>query len=140
MSCFVIKSSASKMKSSAVHRDDVEMADLPDRRMERKPTQNDSLRQVHASDHADPPSIPHKKRIDVMVAHAVPGLLDRGCAVDEYGAAMPRLADARPQHALDTLGFPLLGKGIEFAGNIGIEKGREGRVATDEVEDNVAAG
>ena len=59
-----------------VDRDDVEVADLPDRRVERKPTQNDRFRQVHAGDDADALAIPHEEGIDVVVPHAVPGLLD----------------------------------------------------------------
>ena len=121
-----------------VDRDNIEMADLPDRRVERKSTQDDRFRQVHARDHANPLSIPHEKGIDVVVPHAVPGLLDGGRAIDKDGAALPRLADARPQHALDALCFPLLGKSIELAGYIRIEKGREGCVVTDEIKNNVA--
>ena len=43
----------SKMKSSALDRDDVEMADVADRRIERQPPQHHRLGEVHAGDDAD---------------------------------------------------------------------------------------
>ena len=70
----------------------------------------------------------------------MPGLLDGGRAIDKDGA--PRRASrTRARSTLSTPSvFLCCGKGIELAGYIRVEKGGEGGVATDEIEDNVRPG
>ena len=58
-----------------VDRDDVEVTDFPDRVSSRKPAQNDRFRQIHAGDDTDAVIVPHEKGIDVVVPHAMSGLL-----------------------------------------------------------------
>ena len=121
-----------------VDRDDVEAAGFPHRRFERKPEQNDRFRQVHAGDDADPLTIPHEEGVDVVVPHAVAGLLDGDPSIDEYRGTIPYVAHPRAQHAVHALRLPLPCESVELAGYVRIEERREGGVAADQVENDVA--
>ena len=123
-----------------VDRDDVEAADFAHRGVERQAAQNDRLRQVHAGDDADALTIAHEERVDVVVPHAVAGLLDAGPSVDEYGGTIPYVAHARAQDAVHALRLPLPGEGVELAGYVRIEEGREGGVAADQARGRCGAG
>jgi hypothetical protein len=75
-------------------RRDVEMRNLADWRVEREALKHHRLRQVHARDHADALAIPNEEGVDVGVAHAVSGVLDRPRPVDENGRAMASIPHA----------------------------------------------
>src|SRR5215207_4813688 len=117
-------------------RGDVERANVPDRRIERKAFENDRLGEVHAGHDANPIPVTDEQGIDVAVAHVMPRILDGHGAVDENGRAVTGIPHARPQNGLDALRSRLLDEGIELARDFKVEEGREGRIAPDQVLNN----
>src|SRR5215213_3559673 len=117
-------------------RGNVERANVPDRRIERKAFENDRLGEVHAGHDADSIPVADEQGIDVAVAHVMPRVLDGCGAVDENGRAVTGMPHTRPQNGLDALRSRLLGEGIELARDFEVEEGREGRIAPDQVLDN----
>ena len=113
-------------------RGNVERANVPDRRIERKTLENDRLGEVHARDDANAVAVPDEQGVDVAVAHAMPGVFDRRGTVDENGGAIASVPHPRPQDGFEALRPLLPGERVELARDFGIEERREGRIAPDQ--------
>ena len=114
------------------------MTCLPHWSLEWEPAQNDCLRQIHSSHYTDTFTIPYKESVDVVVLHAMSGLLYGGVSMNEDGRTISCITDPCSQNAFDPFGLPLLCEGIELAGHIPVEKRCEGGIVVDQVEDETA--